>query len=927
MKNNTLILFFIVLLTFMDASAQVKIANLTVEMQDGSQPLATNQPRFSWNYETDSTFYQHGNFNARQTSYRIIVASTEENARKKKGDLWDSGTIPSDQMLYIPYGGQPLHSRDKAYWKVITFMTYKDTGFVKHYRDGEYEKTELEPVTRIKFLESDVNSFEISLLNQEDWSALWIGHEFNDDSLLRRTRIAARYLRKEFQLRDNIREARLYVCGLGQYSAFLNGIEVAPEEIFKPALSDYRKRVYFNAYDVTKQLRKGDNAIGIILAAGRYFAMRYNRGENEWGGETHVMHYGRPRMILQLEVTYQDGTTERIVSNDSWKITNQGPIRTLNEFDGETYDARLELGDWTSPGYDDSRWIPVFGVHPPEGKLTPQTNPNLEVQDLLQPVAVFRKGDKWMLDMGQNMVGYLNMRIQGQQVGDTITLRFGESLTPDSTLYTENLRGAGFTDRYVVGSDRTFQWHPTFVYHGFRYVEISGLRNVPETSNFQGMVLYDKMDLTGRFETSNEVVNTVYRNAFWGIRGNYRSMPTDCPQRDERMGWTGDRTTGNYGESYIFDNHRLYSKWLIDGEDSQWHSGSLSDVWPNYWRRYTDNMTWPGALITVADMLYTRYGDIEPIRLHYDAMRRWMLYMKRSYLEDGILTRDCYGDWCMPPESLELVHAKDPSRMTIAAVISTPFYCYLAGKMKYFAGVLGKTQDVALFQADITTITKAYNDKYLDRKTGQYDNGTVTANILPLAFGMVPKEMETKVFGNIVDKTVNEFGGHVSTGVVGIQQLMRTLTNYGRGDLAFRIASSDTYPSWGYMARNGATTIWELWNGNTAAPYMNSGNHVMLLGDLILWEYEYLAGIRALEPGYKKIQLKPYPIEGLDYVNCTYKSVSGDIQSSWKRDGNRFNWEIIIPANTTAEVWLPTVDGYEVKTYDSGRWRLTSTLK
>ena len=226
MKNNTLILFFIVLLTFMDASAQVKIANLTVEMQDGSQPLATDQPRFSWNYETDSTFYQHGNFNARQTSYRIIVASTEENARKNVGDLWDTKTITSDQMLYIPYGGQPLHSRDKAYWKVITFMTYKDTGFVKHYRDGEYEKTELEPVTRIKFLESDVNSFEISLLNQEDWSALWIGHEFNDDSLLRRTRIAARYLRKEFQLRDNIREARLYVCGLGQYSAFLNGIEV-----------------------------------------------------------------------------------------------------------------------------------------------------------------------------------------------------------------------------------------------------------------------------------------------------------------------------------------------------------------------------------------------------------------------------------------------------------------------------------------------------------------------------------------------------------------------------------------------------------------------------------------------------------------------------------------------------------------------------
>ena len=325
-------------------------------------------------------------------------------------------------------------------------------------------------------------------------------------------------------------------------------------------------------------------------------------------------------------------------------------------------------------------------------------------------------------------------------------------------------------------------------------------------------------------------------------------------------------------------------------------------------------------------MLYTRFGDIEPIRQHYDAMRKWILHMKQCYLIDGILTRDCYGDWCMPPESLELVHSKDPSRITQAAVISTPFYCYLAGKMKKFAALLGKTQDVAMFQADIIVITKAYNNKYLDRKTGQYDNGTVTANILPLAFGMVPEEMEEKVFGNIIDKTVKEFGGHVSTGVVSIQQLMRTLTEHGRGDLAYKIASNDTYPSWGYMARNGATTIWELWNGNTAAPFMNSGNHVMLLGDLILWEYEYLAGIRALEPGYRKIQLKPYPIDGLNRVDCQYNSVSGVIKSSWKRKGKQFVWDICIPANTTAEVWLPTSKGYEIKTYTSGQYRLTSKL-
>ena len=390
-------------------------------------------------------------------------------------------------------------------------------------------------------------------------------------------------------------------------------------------------------------------------------------------------------------------------------------------------------------------------------------------------------------------------------------------------------------------------WGPQFTYHGFRYVEVSGLRVEPKIEDFTGIVLYDEMPMTGSFETSDEIINAVYHNATWGIRGNYRSMPTDCPQRDERMGWTGDRTTGCYGESFIFDNHRLYAKWLQDLEDCQLENGSLSDVAPAYWRNYTDNMTWPGAFITVADMLYTRFGDLWPIQQHYDAMRLWMLHMKKYYLKDGILIRDTYGDWCVPPESPELIHTRDTNRITRPANLSTPFYCYLAGKMAHFADLLGRGNDADFFRNEISTVTTAYNAKYLDVATGRYDHNTVTANILPLAFGMVPKGLEEKVFANIIDKTVNEFDGHVSTGVVGIQQLMRTLTEYGRGDLALKLATNDTYPSWGYMVRNGVTTIWELWNGNTADPAMNSGNHVMLLGDLIIWEYEYLGGIRALE--------------------------------------------------------------------------------
>ncbi|MBQ8957507.1 MAG: family 78 glycoside hydrolase catalytic domain [Bacteroidales bacterium] len=904
MKRITFIILAFIGLTSCGNNLNVSIINPTVEQQDGSRALATNQPRFSWQYETTEN-------NVVQLDYRILVASTEENAQKGVGDLWDSKTVTSSQMLYIPYEGTTLQSRDKAYWKVVATVSNGKT------------KTKVE---------SEVNSFEISLLNQDDWQAKWIGHEFEDDVLVGHTRIAARYLRKEFALRNDIAEARLYVSGQGVYSAYLNGTEIAPVELLKPTLSDYRKRVYFNAYDVTEQLQKDDNAIGVILEGGRYTPIRNNVENPNRDGTENMLGFGTPRLLLQLEVTYKDGNKDLILSDETWKITNQGPIRTANEWDGEVYDENFDLGRWSEVGYDASVWLNAELVDAPEGPLCAQPNPNIKVQEVVKPIALYNKGGKRFLDMGQNMVGVLDMKVRGQQAGDTITLRFAETLTEDSLLYMANLRGAECTDRYICAvqtlraTSLPISWHPMFVYHGFRYVEISGLRETPTLDDFEGLVFYDEMPVTGSFECSDEIVNAVYRNAYWGIRGNYRSMPTDCPQRDERMGWTGDRATGCFGESYTFGNQQLYSKWITDAEDSQLESGSVPDVIPAYWRFYSNSMTWPGAFITVADMVYTRFGDRQSIEQHYDAMKKWLLFMKEKYMVGGIMTKDTYGDWCMPPESLELIHSNAPNRITEAAVISTPFYCYLSGKMAKFAELLGKADDAAFFNQEITTSTVAFNDKYFNRVTGIYANNTVTANILPLWFGMVPKGLEDKVLESIVDKTMNECGGHVSTGVIGIQQLMRCLTEYGRGDLALKIASNDTYPSWGYMVRNGATTIWELWNGNTADPAMNSGNHVMLLGDLIIWEYEYLGGIRALEPGYSKIELKPYPIEGLDFVNCAYNSVSGRIESNWKREDNRFEWDIVIPANTTAEVCLPTADGYEVKTYGSGKHHLSSEL-
>ncbi|MBP5189684.1 MAG: family 78 glycoside hydrolase catalytic domain [Bacteroidales bacterium] len=938
MRYSLGLLVFVSLL-LVSCGNKVIITNLTVEMQDGSMPLATAEPRFSWNYEARVD-------NVMQVDYHIVVASSEEKARKGLGDLWDT-TAVSNQMLYVPYKGKPLKSRDQCWWKVFTTVTY-----------GEHN--------RKKALESEVHHFEISLLSPDDWKAHWIGRDYEDDILEGHTAVAARYLRKDFPLdKKFIERARLYISGLGVYTVYINGSEVAPDEMMKPTLSDYTQRIYFNAYDVTDLLHHSDlNTVGVILEGGRFTTVRHDTNYLEWCGINHAAHYGRPQLLMQLEVFYKDGTSDTFVSDNSWKITNRGPIRKSNEFDGETYDARLDLGKWTMPYYDDSEWndvvvdydcqnmfsediynprhrvareypvktgspLPADYQRPdPMRLLTPQPNPNIKVRQRMKPIAIFPKDGKWILDMGQNMVGVLECgkAVMSKCVGgDTITFRYAESLNADSTLYTDNLRSAECTDSYIAAGSADV-WSPMFTYHGFRYVEITGLRGQPKADDFTGLVLYDEMPTTGTFETSNPVINAVYRNATWGIRGNYRSMPTDCPQRDERMGWTGDRTTGCYGESFIFNNHRLYAKWLQDLADSQFDNGALPDVAPAYWRNYTDNITWPGAFITVADMLFTRFGDIEPIRKHYDAMKRWMLHMKKYYLKDGILIRDTYGDWCVPPESPELIHTRDTNRMTWPANLSTPYYAYLCKIMQGFAIWLDKDKDAELFQLEYDTVTVAYNNKYLDTATGNYANGTVTANILPLAFDMVPGQYTDKVFGNIINKTMRDFGGHISTGVVGIQQLMRTLTDYGRGDLALRLATDTTYPSWGYMATHGATTIWELWNGDTGDPAMNSGNHVMLLGDLITWYYEYLGGILPLDPGYQNFRLAPTFVEGLDRVDCTYRSVCGMIESHWVRKGGRIEWTVVVPPNTTAEVYLPSGENYDIKTVGSGRHKFTVEL-
>jgi alpha-L-rhamnosidase len=480
-------------------------------------------------------------------------------------------------------------------------------------------------------------------------------------------------------------------------------------------------------------------------------------------------------------------------------------------------------------------------------------------------------------------------------------------LTSNGEIFTANLRDAKVTDIYTLKGAGIETWHPTFVYHGFRYVEVTGFPGTPTLNDFEGMLIYDAFETTGSFATSNSVTNSIYKNAWWGIASNYKGMPVDCPQRNERQPWLGDRVIGAMGESYLFDNAKLYAKWMQDIEESQTAEGAIPDVAPAFWNYYSDDVTWPAAFITISNYLYNQFGDISPIQKHYDAMKKWMYYMKDKYMKDYIVTRDKYGDWCVPPEDLKLIHAKDSSRLTDGKLISTAYYFKLLSYMQRFAKLTGNDADIKEYELLADNMKKAFQNKFYNPLQNGYSNNTITANLLPLYFGICPDSLKEKVFVNIYHKIHIESKDHISTGLIGTQYLMRGLTEYNNTNLAFTLASNTTYPSYGYMVANGATTIWELWNGNTADPGMNSQNHVMMLGDLLVWYYENLAGIRTdkTSVGFKKIIMKPSLPDNLQFVNASYKSIHGSINSNWKKSDNSFEWVISIPANTSATVYIP----------------------
>lgn len=890
MKRCAFLLVLLIVNCLDQVFGTLRIVGLTVELQENPEGISTFYPRFSWQLCSDKN-------DIMQSAYMIEVATSKKGLRGATDLVWNTGYISSDQSSLVKYMGTPLESGKKYYWRV-TVRT----------NSGEEAK-------------SDIQNWSMALLNDVDWKAKWIG--LNDSVNLKlnnkwtinpsdgeSTILPARYLRKEFDLQSKPKRAVLYISGVGSSVCYMNGKRIG-DDVFGPLPTWYDSSVSYLTYDVTSLLKKGANAIGVILGNGRFLAPRM-------GGK--MISFGLPRLIVQLNVEYESGETIFVISDESWKATNKGPIIENNEYDGEKYDARLELGKWTINKYDDSEWMNVDLMEAPKGKLVAQLSPSMKVMEEMKPISIKSVEDrKYIIDMGQNMVGFMRVNLSGKK-GQPIKMRFAEELKGNGKeLDVRNLRSARAMDIYTPAFDGKFVWEPLFVYHGFRFVEITGLDYEPSVSDFIGKVVYDKMETTGSFETSEKLINQIYNNAYWGIRGSYRGFPSDCPQRDERLGWLGDRTIGAHGESFVFDNVLLYKKWLVDIEESMREDGSIADAAPRYWTMFNDNVTWPASFFYIPDMIYRQFGDDSSIKRHYPAMRRWINYMIDKRMRDYIMVHDNYGDWCCPAEDVKLVHPKDSSRNTNGQLLSTSVFYSILKLMEKFAQMNGALEDAKEYENLALKMKDAYNRRFFNEATAQYDNNTVTANLLSLRLGLVPESYKKKVFANIVEKTKTEFDEHLSCGSIGVQHLMRGLTEYGALELAYDIVTKDTHPSWGYMVKQGATTIWELWNYDSVGKF-HSGNHVMLLGDLLIWFYENLAGIKndSSSVGFKKIMMEPMFPERLAYVNASHVSSYGRIESFWKRKSNKLEWNILIPVNTTATVKLPLEFNVKVSNKQKG---------
>jgi len=707
----------------------------------------------------------------------------------------------------------------------------------------------------------------------------------------------AALLRHGFTVSRSVTAARLYVTALGSYRMFINGARVG-QDVLTPDFTDYAKRVLYQTYDVTNLLASGQNAVAGILGYGWYASGL------TWEGRPYFFLPPPTRVIAQIEIDYADGTHDTIVSDESWKGASS-PVRRSEIYAGELYDARLEQADWNKPNFDDARWTSAVATDPPSTLVVSQLSAPARVTQTLTPKTVTPSGNgTYVVDMGQNMVGWVTLKATGA-MGTAIRLRFAEILNPDGSIYRENLRNADATDLFILRGAGEETFTPYFTFHGFRYVEVTGYPGVPTTAAITGEVVSSVSgEPVGRLNTSSDLVNRMWSIGIWGQRGNFLSVPTDCPQRDERLGWMGDAGVFWRTGSYNFDIAAFSHKWMNDVVDAQTAQGAFTNVSPDVLRPFGSEGApgWGDAGVILPWTTWLQYGDRGIIEENWDAMERWMKFIQDA--NPDFLRKKGVGpnfaDWLAPDEH------------TSKELLATAYWALIANMMSQMAQAVGKHQDAKRYSDIVDSIRKAYQKAYI-KENGEVLGGTQTSYVVTLYTKMAPPALEAAMMTNLV-KDIESRNWHLSTGFLGTPFLLFTLADHGQMDLAYRLLLNETYPSWGYMLSKGATTWWERWNGDTGDPAMNSYNHYAF-GSVVAWVYRSVAGIDTdtAAPGYREVVIRPRLDVRITHARGEYDSVYGTIVSDWNgTPAGPFSLKVTIPPNTTANVLLPAIPNARV---------------
>jgi alpha-L-rhamnosidase len=844
-------------------------------------PLGLDErlPRFSWKISDPRC-------GAGQTACELLVASTELLARGGKGDLWSPGKIATARSHLLAYAGSRLAAHTRYFWRV---RIWDQHGTLSAW--------------------SDLAWWETGFLGA-DWPVRWIGVPARD---LSRTS-PARYLRHRFNLSAAPVAARLYITALGLFEAHINGHRVG-RDLLAPGWTDYDFRVEYLTYDVTSLLKAGSNAMGAILCDGWYCGFLSWHRKRALYGKT-------PALLAALRIVRTNGQVSWIGTNPEWKSV-PGPIGEADLYNGQFFDGRRERKTWAKSGFSDGRYPKVRRIKIPPLAISGKATPPVRAVDEIHPKSVTMSAPgQYVFDLGQNMVGVVRLRVVAPR-GTRVRLRFAEMLNDDGTIYTANLRAALATDVYICRGGIEETYEPQFTFHGFRYVELTGLASRPRKSAIDGVVWRSDFDSTGNFACSDQSVNQLQSNIQWGQKGNFLDVPTDCPQRDERLGWSGDAQIFITTAAFNFDVATFFRKWLRDLRDGQHASGEYPDVAPDVlclaerknapvWLKHVNkgNAAWADAGVICPWAIYLRYGDTRVLEENYTAMGKWIAFQKRTS-RDLIRPDTAYGDWLA-------VDSVTPQRApTPCDLIGTAYFAHTSGLMAKIADVLGKNTDAARYRALRAKIVAAFNREFVtsgNRVVGD----TQTGYLLALGFDLLPQPSRRRAVDRLVG-LIERNQNRLSTGFVGTPLLCPVLTRFGRSDVAFRLLMQRTCPSWLYPVLNGATTMWERWNSWTKADGfgevgMNSFNHYAY-GAVGEWLYASVAGIDfdPAVPGGRRLLLRPTLGGGLTYSHAKLKSPYGEIESAWTLRGRIWRWNVVVPPNTSACAEFPTSDRNAVR--------------